>query len=70
MEYCAKQMGWRVRCSRLVLGFLFYGLFTPLAFVFRVLGRDALGLKRRADAPTYWQAKPVVTDMNRYLQQF
>lgn len=61
-------IGWLV--SRVMLAALFYGLFTPLALLFRLLGRDALGLKRKPDAATYWQTKPIVTDMNRYLQQF
>src|SRR5262245_22242706 len=32
--------------SQLVLAGLFYGCFTPLALIFRLRGRDALGLKR------------------------
>ena len=61
-------IGWTV--SRIVLAGLFYGCFTPLALLFRLRGPDALGLKRRPDVPTYWQPKPIVTDVNRYFQQF
>jgi hypothetical protein len=61
-------VGWMV--SRVVLAGLFYGLFTPLALLFRLLGRDALGLKRQPEAATYWQTKPAVTDLKRYFQQF
>ena len=61
-------IGWLV--SRIVLATLFYGLFTPLAAVFRWKGRDALGLKRRPEAATYWQTKSGVTDLKRYFQQF
>ncbi len=61
-------IGWLV--SRIVLAVIFYGLFTPLALLFRMMGRDALALKRKPDAATYWQIKPAVTDVNRYFQQF
>jgi hypothetical protein len=38
---------------------LFYLVFTPMAFVFRLRGRDSLHLKARAAATgTYWQPKP------------
>ena len=61
-------IGWLV--SRLVLAVLFYGLFTPVAMIFRLMGRDALGLKRHLGTGTYWQKKPTVTDVTRYFQQF
>src|SRR5262245_53239250 len=43
-------IGWAV--SRLVLAVPFYTVFAPLGLLFRLLGRDALGL-RRPDLPTY-----------------
>src|ERR1051325_9753300 len=52
----AYPIGWFV--SRVILGILFYGLFTPVAWVFRMRGRDALGLKPQPGAVTYWHAKP------------
>ena len=61
-------IGWVV--SRVVLGALFYGLVTPVAVVFRVMGRDELRLKPRPDAQTYWVSKPQVVDKARYLRQF
>lgn len=56
--------------SRLVLAVLFYGCFTPIAMVFRIIGRDALGLKRAPAAETYWRARPATADPARYLQPF
>ena len=56
--------------SRLVLAGLFYGCFTPLGIFFRLIGRDALGLKRAATAETYWRARPAAADPARYLQPF
>lgn len=64
----AYPIGWVV--SRIVLGVVFYGLFTPVAWVFRMIGRDALGLKPRPHAVTYWHSKPRATDKAKYLRQF
>jgi hypothetical protein len=64
----AYPIGWTV--SRIVLGAVFYGLFTPIAIVFRMMGRDELGLKRQPSAATYWQPKPRATDKTQYLRQF
>ena len=61
-------IGWVV--SRVVLGILFYTLFTPVALIFRTIGRDELKLKRRLDADTYWATKPHTTDKAQYLRQF
>ena len=61
-------IGWTV--SRVVLGAIFYGLFTPMAWIFRLSGRDELGLKPRPDVSTYWHSKPAATDKARYLRQF
>ena len=61
-------IGWVV--SRLVLGALFYGLFPPVAVMFRMTGRDELRLKPRPDAHTYWVSKPQAADKARYLRQF
>ena len=64
----AYPIGWTV--SRIVLSIIFYGLFTPVACVFRIMGRDALGLRMQPAATSYWRAKPSTTDKSRYLRQF
>ncbi len=61
-------LAWLV--SHAVLGMLFFGVFTPLACLFRLLGRDVLSRRRPSAAATYWSAKPRVTDMRQYLRQF
>jgi hypothetical protein len=61
-------IGWTV--SRLVIACLFYGLFTPLALVFRLLGRDALRLRPQPTKDTYWVVKPAATTPRSYLRQF
>jgi hypothetical protein len=64
----AYPVGWLV--SRIVLGAIFYGLFTPVAWTFRLIGRDLLGLKSQPAAATYWHSKPQVKDKAEYLHQF
>jgi len=59
-------IGWLV--STIILGVLFYGLFTPIAYVFRMAGRDVLA-RRRADVQTYWTPKSSARDMREYFRQ-
>src|SRR5215470_17426382 len=44
-------IGWTI--SRVIVTVLFYVVFTPFAFVFKLVGRDALGLKRH-EPKSYW----------------
>jgi hypothetical protein len=48
-------IGWTI--SRVVLGVLFAVVFTPIALVFRLIGRDALRL-RRGSGHSYWTTRP------------
>jgi hypothetical protein len=52
----AYPIGWVV--SRVVLSLIFFGLFTPVAWVFRLKGRDALRMRPHPQAATYWVTKP------------
>jgi hypothetical protein len=61
-------IGWTM--SRIVLGAVFYGLFTPVAYIFRIVGRDELRLRPQPQRATYWQIKPRVNDNAQYLRQF
>jgi hypothetical protein len=56
--------------TRLILGVMFYGLFTPVALVFRAMGRDQLGRRRNPARATYWIERPGGMDVRRYLRQF
>lgn len=56
--------------STLVLVAIFFGLVTPLAFVFRALGRDALDRKLKPDHDSYWKVKPSTKQTRSYLRQF
>lgn len=55
--------------SHTVLALLFFGLFTPLACIFRLVSRDVLARAKPAGA-TYWTVKPAATDLRQYLRQF
>jgi hypothetical protein len=54
--------------SLVLLGILFYGVFTPLGLFFRLFGRDALQV-RRPDRLSHWTEKPAVTDIRGYMRQ-
>lgn len=61
-------IGWVV--SHTLLGVLYYGMFTPLSLIFRLIGRDALVRRRKPAGDTFWIVKPVVADVRRYYRQF
>lgn len=61
-------IGWTL--SRVLMGFMFYVVFTPVGLVFRLMGRDTLHLRRRAAATTDWSVKPRTTDVKDYFRQF
>jgi len=60
-------VGWLM--SHLLLAALYYGVFTPLGLLLRLLGKDSLGLQR-STAASYWQEKPQQADLRRYLRQY
>lgn len=60
-------IGWII--SHVMLGILFYGMFSPIGLLFRIRGRDALALKPQPNAATYWHLKPQGKDKSRYLHQ-
>jgi hypothetical protein len=64
----AYPIGWLT--SRIIVGIIFYGLFTPVAFLFRIIRRDELGLRSKPQADTYWQPKQNARDQADYLRQF
>lgn len=61
-------IGWTI--SLIVTAAMFYGLFTPIGLVFRLIGRDVLDRKLRPEAETYWTPKTTPKDPRRYFKQF
>jgi protein-S-isoprenylcysteine O-methyltransferase Ste14 len=60
-------IGWTV--SKITLGGVFYLVFTPVAALFRIMGRDPLWL-RRGRRETYWTAKATARSGEEYFRQF
>jgi hypothetical protein len=55
--------------STAALAILFYGVFTPLGWVMRLMGRDPLRLRARG-APSDWQPAAQDDDPQRAFRQF
>ena len=55
--------------SRVLLGILFFVFFTPLALVFKLIGRDAMRRRYEPGQQSYWEPKPSATDVKSYLRQ-
>jgi hypothetical protein len=61
-------IGWLL--SHFLLAIIYYGLFTLIAAVFRLSGRDLLKLKLDQAAATYWEKHDPAASTKRYLQKF
>ncbi|HET6880648.1 MAG TPA: SxtJ family membrane protein [Pirellulales bacterium] len=61
-------IGWLM--SWLLLGALYYLVFTPIALGFRLARRDPLERDYNEAVETYWTEKPSVNDVRRYFRQF
>lgn len=59
-------IGWAL--SHVLLRVVYYGVFSPLAAVFRLAGRDALLLRRR-ERSTYWEPFQQGSDIESYFRQ-
>lgn len=56
--------------GEVLLLLLFVLVFTPMAIVFRLIGRDALMRKQPENASTFWVYRKPVTDVRRYYRQW
>jgi len=61
-------IGWVV--SQFILLLMFFGIFTPVALVFRLIGRDALHRDWRPEEPSYWTPKAAPSEPRNYFRQF
>jgi hypothetical protein len=59
-------IGWTI--SRVVLAVVFYAVFTPVAWIFKVIRRDVL-LIRRPQVASYWMPKARASNTEEYLRQ-
>lgn len=65
-------IGWRMGqvVSPLVLGLIFFLLITPMAVVMRIMGRDVLRLKKRAQASYWLERTPAGPQPDSFKNQF
>ncbi len=61
-------IGWTM--SQVILGLMFYGVFTPIALIFRMIGRDPLHRARQPSLASYWAPKAISADPRSYFRQF
>ena len=61
-------IGWVV--SKVALGLLYFTVFTPIAWAFRMMGRDALQRSIDREAKTYWEPYRPNRGLERYLRPF
>ena len=53
----------------IILGVIFFGLFTPYSLVMRLFGRDELKLKLKKKK-SYWITRKNLIHQNNFKQQF
>lgn len=69
MTIVGYKIGWVNQ--RLILGILFYLLFTPIAVVFKLIGKDPLERKIEVETNSYWiPRKESSSDKKKYEQQY
>ena len=61
-------LGWLI--SRLLLATLYYGVLTPIGWVFRLRHRDVLRIRRHSSAGSYWTSRSRPNAVSDYLRQF
>jgi hypothetical protein len=55
--------------SKIILILIFFGLFTPVGILFKLIGRDELAVKKR-NADTYWKPLPPSTGSDEFKHLF
>jgi hypothetical protein len=55
--------------GELLLLIIFFGIFTPVALLFGLLGRDALNRRFEPGAASYWSTKSQPADVQQYFRQ-
>jgi hypothetical protein len=48
---------------------IYFGVFLPIGLAFRLVGRDALNLRRNRKASSYWQEKQQPSNVANYYRQ-
>lgn len=61
-------IGWVI--SHLLLALFYFGIITPLALIFRLLGRDMLHRRWDRQRESYWTEHPQSENIDWYFRQF
>lgn len=56
--------------GELAMLLIYFGLFLPMAIVFRIMGRDTLQRKPTPEKNTFWQPRPRPAGSRSYFRQF
>jgi hypothetical protein len=64
----ALPIGWVL--THVLLVVLYFGVFTPIAMIFRLVGRDPLHRRFEPDLDSYWIERPPHPAPGRYFRQF
>ncbi len=56
--------------SYLAMGIIFYGIITPIAILFKIMGRDAMNRRFDPQASSYWVRRKPPVSLKRYFRQF
>ena len=56
--------------SHVMMAAVFYGVLTPIALLFRLMGRDALQRRFDPGRSSYWEPRRQAPDKTRYFRQF
>ena len=52
----------------IVMGLLFFVVFTPMGFIMRLAGKDLLSLKRDSTAASYWSPRQTTTEVEASMK--
>lgn len=66
--FAALPIGWTI--SHILLGMVYFLVFTPIGLVMRLLGKDPMERRFEPSAPTYWIKRPPPAEASRYFRQF
>ena len=56
--------------ATVLLAVIYYGLFTPVALIFRLTGRDKLERKLLPEATSYWKVRETPRTPASYLRLY
>jgi hypothetical protein len=66
--YATYPIGWAI--SHILLAVAFFGVFSPVGLLMRLMGRDPLARQFDRSASSYWEPHDPGTDQDRYFRQY